>query len=270
MKSFVFTIIFLSFINSFIIAEIITPGNLSLETLHHRSFKISSGKDLILKTESGDVTITPWAKEEVEVKILGNERARERMRFSFNANNNKVEVTGKRDGSGWSWFSSMNLKYEILVPSSFNVEVSTAGGDIKIGGVNGNILLNTSGGDIWVDRCTGTVDTKTSGGDINIFTSNSPVNARTSGGDIDLEYSGSNKGIELKTSGGDIDIKVSIDIKASVELSTSGGEVNSKEITLSNNSRMSRSKIIGDINGGGEKLIARTSGGDIEIKKLKE
>jgi DUF4097 and DUF4098 domain-containing protein YvlB len=270
MKLYVFTIIFLSFINSFIIAEISTPANLSLETLHHRSFIISSGKDLILNTESGDVTITPWDKEEVEVKILGNERARERMRFSFNSNNNKVEVTGKRDGSGWSWFSSMNLKYEILVPSSFNIDISTAGGDIKIGGVKGKIILNTSGGDIWVDRCTGTIDTKTSGGDINIFSSNSPVNARTSGGDINFEYSGTNKGIDLKTSGGDIDIKVSPDIKASVDLSTSGGEISIEEIDIIDASKMSRNKVIANINGRGEKLIARTSGGDIKIKKLKE
>ncbi|HSL90513.1 MAG TPA: DUF4097 family beta strand repeat-containing protein [Ignavibacteriaceae bacterium] len=270
MKSLLFTIIFLTFISSFLTAEIIPSANLSLETLHHRTFKIPSGKDLILKTESGDVTITPWDKEEVEVKILGNERARERMMFSFSANDNKVEVTGKRDGSGWSWFSSMNLKYEIFVPASFNIEVSTAGGDIKIGGLNGIVLLNTSGGDIWVDGCTGTIDTKTSGGDINVFTSNSPVNARTSGGDINFEYSGTNKGIDLKTSGGDIDIKVLPDVKASVELSTSGGEISIEEIDIIDASKMSRNKVIANINGRGEKLIARTSGGDIRIKKLKK
>lgn len=254
--------------SAFLAAETTAPNYLATETLHHRTFKISSGKDLVLTTESGDVIVTLWDKEEVEVKILGNERARERMKFSFEANDLKVSVSGKRDGSGWSWFSNMKLKYEVKVPASFNVEVSTAGGDIKIGGIAGKIILNTSGGDIWADRCTGSIDAKTSGGDINIYTASTPVNARTSGGDIELEYSGVNKGIELKTSGGDIDMKVSPDIKATVELSTSGGRVSNSGITVSNATKMSRNKISGDINGGGEKLIARTSGGDVELKKL--
>lgn len=268
MKSSLITLLYVFIISSFLYAENCKPSFPSTETLHYKTFKINSGKDLILTTESGDVLITPWEKNEVEVKIIGNERARERMRFTFQANDNKIEINGKRDGSGWSWFSGMKLEYEIMVPTSFNINISTSGGDIKVGGVNGTVLLNTSGGDIWADRCTGSVEAKTSGGDINIYTSNSPVYARTSGGDIELEYSGDNKGIELKTSGGDIYLKVSPTIKANAELSTSGGSVSNSGVTISNASKMSRTKIIGEINGGGEKLIARTSGGDVELKKL--
>jgi len=204
----------------------------------------------------------------VEIKISGNERARERMRFSFNADDKKVEVSGKRDGSGWSWFSNMKLKYEIMVPASFNIDVSTAGGDIKAGGITGTVNLRTSGGDIWSDRCTGSIEAKTSGGDINIYTASSSVTAKTSGGDIELEYTGVNKGIELKTSGGDIDIKVSSDMKANVDLSTSGGRVSNSGVTINNATKMSRNKISGEMNGGGEKLVARTSGGDVELKNL--
>jgi DUF4097 and DUF4098 domain-containing protein YvlB len=242
-----------------------TLPNSSPDTIHHKTFKISAGKDLILNTESGDILITPWEKDEVDIKVLGNERAKERMKFDFAANNNEVKVTAKKQGGGWNLFSNLELKYEIKVPASFNIEVSTAGGDIQVGGVKGKMNLNTSGGDIWADRCTGSVNLKTSGGDINVYTSDTPVNAHTSGGDISLEYSGINKGIELKTSGGDIVIKVSPDIKANVELSTSGGDVSNSGIKISNATKMSSTKIIGEINGGGEKLIAKTSGGDVEL-----
>ncbi|MCJ7554714.1 MAG: DUF4097 domain-containing protein [Ignavibacteriaceae bacterium] len=268
MKFLFFLLLTFLIITSPLSARINLSGSSTLETLHYRTFKISAGNALILETESGDVTITSWEKNEVEVKVLGNERARERMTFSFNANDNKVEVKGKRDGSGWSWFSNLELKYEIKVPASFSLEVFTSGGDIKVGEVNGIIQLKTSGGDIWADRCTGSINTRTSGGDINIYTSNSPVDARTSGGDIELEYSGQNKGIELNTSGGDITVKVSADIKASVEMSTSGGHVSNSGINISDAKKMSRTKILGEINGGGEKLIARTSGGDVELKRL--
>lgn len=263
-------LLFFMLINSILFADTGLISSTSTETLHHRTFKISSGKDLIVDTETGDITITPWEKNEVEIKIIGNDKARERMEFNFKADDNKIEVKGKRDGSGWSWFSGLELKYEIKVPESFNLEIYTAGGDIKAGGIKGKIYLKTSGGDIWADRCKGSIDARTSGGDINIYSSDSPVNAKTSGGDIELEYSGQNKGIDLNTSGGDITIKVSPDIKAVVELSTSGGHVSNSGITISNATKMSRTKIHGEINGGGEKIIARTSGGDVEIRKLKD
>lgn len=270
MKFLIFRLILFISINSLLFAGTEIINSSPSETLHHRTFKISSGKALIVDSENGDVTITPWEKDEVEVIILGNARARDRMQFSFNASENKVEVKGTRDGSGWSWFSSLELKYEIKVPEYFNLDIHTAGGDIKAGGINGMIRLKTSGGDIWSDRCIGNIEARTSGGDINIFTTDSPVTAKTSGGDIKLEYSGKNKGIDLNTSGGDITIKLSPDIKASVDLSTSGGHVSNAEITISNATKMSRNKISGEINGGGEKLIARTSGGDVELKRLKD
>jgi hypothetical protein len=264
---FILLLVFLFSISA-IYARTNSPLNSSYETIHHKTFKVSSGKDLILSTESGDVHITPWEKDEVDIKVFGNERAKERMKFDFTANNNEVKVTAKKQGSGWNLFSNLELKYEIKVPASFNIEVSTAGGDIKVGGVKGKINLNTSGGDIWADRCTGSINAKTSGGDINIYSSDTPVNAHTSGGDINLEYSGINKGIELKTSGGDIVIKVSQDIKANVELSTSGGDVSNSGIKISNATKMSSTKIVGEINGGGERLIAKTSGGDVELRRL--
>jgi hypothetical protein len=49
-----------------------------------------------------------------------------------------------------------------------------------------------------------------------------------------------------------------------VELSTSGGDV-SCSLDMSNIKKLSESKLVGDINGGGEKLYVHTSGGDISV-----
>lgn len=261
MKNMILLILLSGFVASF-------AGNSSLQTLHDRVFKISSGKDLVISTETGDIIVTAWDKEEVHVKIVGNSTAREKLVFKFNSNSNKVEVIGKREGSGWSWFSNVKVKYEVMVPSSFNVKIATAGGDIKLGGINGELLLKTSGGDIWTDRCSGKLDLKTSGGDLNIFTSNTEVQAKTSGGDIKLEYTGANKGIELKTSGGDIDIRVPYGFSATIDATTSGGDV-SCDHQLSNKAKSSKNKLKADMNGGGSSLVARTSGGDIDIRVLK-
>ncbi|MBP1682959.1 MAG: hypothetical protein H6Q27_523, partial [Ignavibacteriaceae bacterium] len=203
-------------------------------------------------------------KEEVSVKVLGDEEAMEKMDFTLEGNDEEVKVIGKKKSSTSSWFSSMSVKVEIKVPASFNLDINTAGGDIKCGGITGKAELNTSGGDIWADKFSGDLVVSTSGGDIYLFCTNTKINAETSGGDVKLEYEGENKGIDLSTSGGDIEVKLSQNFKAEIELSTSGGDV-SCSLNMSNVKKSSGSRLIGDLNGGGEKLLAHTSGGDITV-----
>jgi len=235
-----------------------------LQLIKEKSFNILPGKDLHVELSSGDVKVTYWEKNEVNVKIFGNENAMEKMDFTMDATEDFVKITGKKKSSISSWFSNVSVEVEIKVPAQFNLDISTAGGDIKCGGITGNASLSTSGGDIWADKFSGVLDASTSGGDVFMFCKDAMINGETSGGDIKLEYEGENKGVELSTSGGDIDIKVEQNFKASMELSTSGGDV-SCSLTMSNVKKTSSSRLVADLNGGGEKLSAHTSGGDISV-----
>lgn len=237
-----------------------------LELIKEKSFKISSGKNLLIELSSGDVKVTYWNNDEVNVKIFGNENAMEKMSFTMEGTEELVKIIGKKKSSVSSWFSNVDVEVEIKVPSQFNLDISTAGGDIKCGGITGSASLNTSGGDIWADKFSGVIDASTSGGDIFLFCKDAKINGETSGGDIKLEYVGENRGVDLSTSGGDIDIFLSRDFAASIELSTSGGDV-SCSLTMTNTKKSSNSKLVGDLNGGGENLSAHTSGGDISVSE---
>jgi len=241
-------------------------SNDDLQLIKEKSFNISPGKNLLVEISSGDVKVTYWDKDEVYIKIFGNENAMEKMNFNMEGTEEMIKITGKKKSSISSWFSNMNVEVEIKVPARFNLDISTAGGDIKCGGITGEAELNTSGGDIWADKFSGFMNASTSGGNIFLFCNGAQINAETSGGDIKLEYEGENKGIDLSTSGGDIEVKVAKEIKASMELSTSGGDV-SCSLNMSNVKKSSGSRLIGDLNGGGQKLSAHTSGGDITVSE---
>jgi len=241
-------------------------SNDDLQLIKEKSFNISPGKNLLVEISSGDVKVTYWDKDEVYIKIFGNENAMEKMNFNMEGTEEMIKITGKKKSSISSWFSNMNVEVEIKVPAQFNLDISTAGGDIKCGGITGEAELNTSGGDIWADKFSGIMNASTSGGNIFLFCNNAQINAETSGGDIMLEYEGENKGIDLSTSGGDIEVKVVKEINASMELSTSGGDV-SCSLNMSNVKKSSGSRLIGDLNGGGQKLSAHTSGGDITVSE---
>lgn len=275
----------------------------NLETIHEKTFSIQPGKNLKVEASSGDVTVTTWDKSEVYIKVLGNDKARDKVDFTFKNDDDEVSVIAKREGSFFNWFSSgIKLRFEIKVPAEFNTSINTSGGDIMIGDIRGSNLLRTSGGDVWVKNTDGVLKVTTSGGEINLDSnsgqmdvstsggdikardfkgdlsastsggdislkgSDSKIFAETSGGDIMLDYTGLNKGIDLETSGGDINMKLPADFNASAYMHTSGGEIECA-LNANNAKKISSSRFEADLNAGGASLTAKTSGGDISVTK---
>lgn len=272
-----------------------------LKVIHEKIFQTEMGKNFKLKTGSGDVYISTWNKPEVYVKISGNSKAEDKMKFRFENSDEGVTIEGKHD-KWFNWFSGSGIyvKYEIKLPDKYNAKISTAGGDIKLYDLSGAVDFNTSGGDIFIKNTDGPVHSSTSGGDITIEINkglldlstsggdihvkdfdgdltvstsggdivlsgkNGKVNASTSGGDIKLTYLDSNKGIDLSTTGGDIHVKVPENFSADANLSTTGGDVECN-LPITSKGKISASRIRGSLNGGGPKLECTTTGGDIKV-----
>ena len=257
----------------------------NLKVIEEKTFQIQPGKNLKVDASSGGVSITSWDKNEVYVKILGNEKTEDKMEFKFKNDEDEVEVIAKRKSWLTGWFSSgIKLRIEITVPKKFNTKIETSGGGINIQDVSGNLYLSTSGGGITFKNVSGKfnvstsgggitginfqgdLDASTSGGGISLSGRDSKIKAETSGGSISLDYEGDNKGIYLSTSGGGIQIKLPEDFNASAKLSTSGGRV-SCNLTANNAEKISSTEFIADLNKGGNTLYAETSGGGITVSK---
>ena len=274
----------------------------NLQVLQEKTFQINQGKTLKVDASSGNIEISSWDKNEVYVKISGNNRAKEKVEFTFQNDENRVDVIAKSKSSFFGFSSGIRMRFEIKVPRNFNPETHTSGGNIKLDGLTGNPILKTSGGNIFVKNTTGNIRTNTSGGEIrvenvscsvNLSTSggnitannfngnfdahtsggnikltgnDSKIYAERSGGNIKLNYTGENKGIELSTSGGDIEINLPADFNAAAKLSSSGGRI-SCDFKGNNAVKISSSKFEADINKGGNPLYAKTSGGNIEVSK---
>jgi len=180
-------------------------------------------------------------------------------------------------------------------PSSGHVTVDTSGGNIRIAQANGNVKADTSGGSVRVEGSAGWVEVDSSGGSLFVGGSGSYVKADTSGGNISIENA---RGyIEADTSGGRIEaelLTVAAGVDAHVNLSSSGGDLRliipkSMAATVDAQIKITRSakrdytvysdhslkitgedtnkvRASGDINGGGDKLVFRTTNGDIFIE----
>jgi DUF4097 and DUF4098 domain-containing protein YvlB len=253
--------------------------------IKEQTLATSQGKTLNVKSDCGDVNISTWSKNEAYVKISGNDNAKESMEFTIEEKNGDIYVTTKKL-SGIKSLSNVNLKIDISVPEKFNTDISTAGGDISLGNLSGNVEmktaggdivlknvsgqteLKTAGGDIRVESSSGDIEANTAGGNINITGSNGIIDAKTAGGDITVNYTGENKGIDLKTAGGDIKLYVPDNFSANINLKTASGDIK-MGFAFDGEMNKSGSKITGKINGGGKTITCKTSGGNIVLDKIK-
>ncbi len=202
-----------------------------------------------------------------------------------------------------SW-PPVNVDIVVSVPATFGTDLRTSGGGIVIGDLAGRVNARTSGGSITLGRMGGPVYARTSGGSIALDAASGPVELETSGGNVSvgrvvgaakLSTSGGNIRIDsatnallARTSGGNIraaiagpltedcslstsggSVRVSVDKTAAFRLdaSTSGGGVEVEGLSLTLEKVTSnRSRLAGDVNGGGPLLKVRSSGGGVTVR----
>jgi lia operon protein LiaG len=127
--------------------------------------------------------------------------------------------------------------------------------------------METSGGNVRIGDVKGVVDVETSGGEIELGAVEGRVHAETSGGNIRLKVAGGNEGIYAETSGGNIEVMIGKNVGAEIDAATSGGDVEC-DLPVTMKGKVSDSELRGKVNGGGKKIYAHTSGGNVRIKAI--
>jgi DUF4097 and DUF4098 domain-containing protein YvlB len=127
----------------------------------HQSFDVEEGYRLKLKSGDGDVTILPWNKDILDVKIVyrasyksigvGGQRDFEVI---FKEKGSVIEVAGKErgfGGIGFHYFKEFEYTYTIQAPSYLELEIEGEDGDIEISGWDGDIECYLDDGDLEFD-----------------------------------------------------------------------------------------------------------------------
>lgn len=207
------------------------------------TFQVERDGRLDLNTRAGDISISTWSKNEAVVNVQGIPASgADDLRIRYDGGILRVDY----DPRGWSMNRRRGVRFKIDLPSDFDLDLRTGGGDIEVvGNLGGDVRSHTSGGDVTLRDIGGDVELTTSGGDIRVGTVGGDVHLQTSGGDIRVEKASAD--LDVQTSGGDIRIG---HVGNELDAQTSGGDITIEYV-------------------GGESRI-RTSGGDIEIGELLE
>jgi DUF4097 and DUF4098 domain-containing protein YvlB len=251
-----------------------------------RTFTVAPGGTLTVDADGASVHVAGSEGNQVVVHMLarGSEDNLANTQLEAVQNDNGVNVTLKKARRGWSWWGNWNSdeEIEVTVPRRYAINVRTGGGSVELRDTVGNASLRTSGGTVSAKNVTGKVEARTSGGSIHGETIKGDVDANTSGGDVRLlqidgairgntsggsvrcSLVGANRGIWASTSGGSIELTVPKGTTGNIDASTSGGSVKSDLPVTS--TEFGDSRLVGSINGGGQSIYARTSGGSVSLR----
>lgn len=215
----------------------LTVSNAQDRNRKTQSFQVSKDGELEIYTNPGEITIDTWDKNELVVKMRGEDEESDMRDVRVDQRGNRIYV--KYDAH-WGW--SSGIDFNITIPKDFNITVTTTGGDIEFrDDVNGRINVSTQAGDITMASVTGDATLNTQGGDIRLRDVGGSLDLNTQGGDIRIGKISGRKA-RINTMGGDIDIE---SIGSDAKVQTYGGEIR-----------------VGDIAGNADVV---TYGGDIEL-----
>jgi len=252
----------------------ISAAHAAIESPIHRNFNVHPGGTIIIDTDIGDIKVTSGGSN-VGVDVIRRAKTSSQSKandlfkdldVTFTPEGNNVHIRARYDQPNswfhWNWNNELEVRFVVSVPSQYNVDLKTSGGDITVSDLNGQAKVNTSGGDVSLGHIAGVVDAHTSGGDVSMAGSQGNAMLSTSGGDIKVDNT--TGALNVKTSGGSIDIgRAQGDLKAhtsggSIEIGDAGGVIDASTSGGSIKARLSRQPR-------GESRLS-TSGGGITVR----
>jgi DUF4097 and DUF4098 domain-containing protein YvlB len=191
-----------------------------------KTFQTAAGKKLDINLKSGGaIHIIGNDKNQVVVRARMRGEDRDNLDFNADESNGSIRVTSEYVGRGHNHNASSDL--DIEVPSRFDVNLRTMGGDVSIKNVDGEITGQTMGGELNLQALKGNVQLTTMGGEVMLEDSTLDGSVKTMGGDVVIRnVSGSVKG---STMGGDVRYENPSSAgtpKGEVKINSMGGDLN--------------------------------------------
>ncbi len=250
--------------------------------------RVREGGRLVLRADFGSVVVKAGAGERMVCQVVlrvytSNEILARRQFDSCDLGVRTLEggvyVNGKlpdkRHGS-----RSLDADFNITLPSRFNLDIETQGGNIRVENpLQGDVRATTAGGDIRTRDVTGSLRAETAGGSIVLGKVGNGVKAETAGGsirvgdvtgDANLETSGGEimaglvqGAVHAETAGGDIILGGA---SGSVNAQTAGGQIRIGESGGSVRAETAGGSIL--VQGARGRVVVETAGGSIDLFQI--
>lgn len=263
---------------------------------YHETFDAEEGMKLVLFHGDGDVIVTPWDKDVIDVKVSYHAEIKSvgfgketEFTVDFKQTGNSVIVRGREGGTAGIFIFLTTDEYEysytVSAPSYVTLELRGDDGDVEVSGwrsdidcrlddgdvdledvSSGHTRIHIEDGDITLTKLTGDVTVNGDDGDVTVSKS-ALGHAMFSVEDGDIDVVDSTGDIEITVDDGDVDLRrVAVD---RVDVRGNDGDVD-LDITIGPESHISVATDDGDVTLrlGGElsfEYLVTMDDGDVDV-----
>jgi len=255
----------------------------SVKDVDTKTYDLTSGGAVSVDDASGDVTVTGWDQDRVEVITKRSAWSTEdlhRLGTDVDAHADRFSIAAVFP----SHCMNCDVSFEIRVPSGAHVTIETASGDVNVTSVDGPTRIDSSSGDVTLkdiggavhvhsssggvdlDRIRGSLDAYTSSGDIDAHRLAGDVNLVASSGSVDAEFSSFSavRLVRMESSSGDISLTVPRGVGFKVEATTTSGSIDSN-LRLPIQEHDAGADVVAQVGDGKASVQLRATSGDIGI-----
>ena len=242
----------------------------------NQRFEVAAGARLELEHDDGDVVITPWDQDAIEVDVRYRVEYRRvgigrdpDLDVSFDQRGDVVRVIGKEAAAGGVGFFSSNeieYVYRVSAPSWVVLDLLGDDGDVEIEGWRGTITLRNDDGDVYLkDLRLPRLRLEVEDGDVEVAGVEGEIDIEVEDGDVTVRDC---QGRRIRIEGEDGRIRLE-DCQGNFDLSTTDGDVDLSGLRAGKlEVRTDDGRIEIDVDSGPEplELVVSAEDGDIDLK----
>ncbi|MFC1554361.1 hypothetical protein ACFL7D_06985 [candidate division KSB1 bacterium] len=238
----------------------------------NRDFSSDSFKTLIVNSKNSSFYVRTWSERIIRIEAVIEVSARSHADaqkmldlilvnkdesgsdLKLNVKQPELKTPYKEKTFAEKLFGSsdtvIKIKFKIMMPMDFDIELNSSKGEIDIENMNGNIKVNTS-----EER----INLRNISGSLIAYTTNAEINAKL------LSLNGEKN--ELSTTKSDITLEMSEETRATLRSHANNGTIRN-DFDIIRNGPFSEYKQYGWINGGGAVINIYNLNGNINIRKF--
>lgn len=237
---------------------------------YNKSFVVANRANVRVDTNDGSVSITTGDTKQVEfhVEYQGYE-LNKNLTIESHQLGDEIELSARIPRWQFSLGTIRRLHIEVRMPKDGDLHVKTGDGSIKAGGLSGNIDLSTGDGTIEGSALDGKCDAVSGDGRIRLAGRFDVLRAKSGDGGIDVRALHGSKldaSWSIGSGDGSIDVALANDLPADIEVSTGDGSISS-DIPITVEGSISKTRLRGKMNGGGQTLTIHTGDGSIHLRQ---
>jgi hypothetical protein len=221
-----------------------------------RTYTLPRDGQLEIVNSLGSIEVFPATGAAIEVLVRREVRSRsdeaaqeilKGLKIEEEISPSRVVVRSQRANELRGFMQSVRFNYRVNVPAGLTATVTTENGNVQIDNVQGTLSANSTNGSITGRGVSG------------------PFHGRTVNGRIVLELQSVAGEVSLSTVNGPIRIALPIDANADLQANSVNGGVSVDETLVYKATERERTRVAGQLNAGGPKIILDATNGPIRI-----